>query len=114
MTKQQRLKLPGYLSAVGNHVTHCVNCGTAEGLQIAHYSGLYSDRLGNGMGSKSHDYCVARLCRDCHRKLDNYELGNDEKRAKIFLVAIVKTMTEICRTWRDSTPKPRDISEQIE
>lgn len=112
MTKQQRLKLPKYLATAAKYVPHCVECGTTEGVQNAHYSGLYSDRLGSGMGSKSHDYCVARLCRDCHVKMDNYAEGNDEERAADFIDAIMETLRLLHWAGRETVPAPKEISQQ--
>lgn len=116
MTKQPRLKLPKYLDAVRNHVTQCVtpDCFATERLDVAHYSGLYADRLGKGTGSKCHDYAVARLCRSCHVKMDSYTEGNDEERAMAFIEAINRTLLVLWNTWRNSTPKPKDIDEQLD
>lgn len=112
MTKQQRLKLPKYLATVAKYVPNCVECGTTEGVQNAHYSGLYSDRLGNGMGSKSHDYCVARLCQDCHVKMDSYADGNDESRAMAFIEAIYQTMRTMALAKMHTAPTPPDLAKQ--
>lgn len=90
MHKNQHLKLSKYLNAIRSHVTHCVEC-SAVATDIAHYSGLHSDKLGKGRGCKAHDYAVARLCRECHTKLDNYESGNDEDRVYDFLSLIYAT-----------------------
>lgn len=108
-----RVKLPKYLDAVRSYVTHCVKCGTTEQLEVAHYSGLYSDRLGNGMASKSHDYCVARLCKGCHGDFDGYVGDNDDARALDFVQAINRTMLTLWHIWLNSTPKPKDIDEQL-
>lgn len=110
MTKQPRLELPKYLDTVRNHVTHCVKCGTTEKLEVAHYSGLYADRLGKGMGSKCHDYAVARLCRDCHTKLDSYAEGNDEQRAMDFIWYIYQTMRIMALAEQNTTPTPKDLA----
>ncbi len=113
MTKKaKRLALPNYLNAVRNHVNHCVKCGETNGLDIAHYSGLYSDKLGNGMGSKSHDYCVARLCRHCHQQMDSYELGNSEQRAWLFVGHIYFTMRELIGVKHNSVTIPKDLKRQ--
>lgn len=107
--KKQRLKLPKYLDAVGKYVTCCVKCGTTEGLQVAHYSGLYSNRLGNGMGSKSHDYCVARLCQPCHAAFDGYAGDNDDGRAENFIDCIYLTMRELAIVKDTTIPPPAGL-----
>lgn len=107
-----RVKLPKYLAAVGNHVTHCVKCGTTEQLEVAHYSGLYSDRLGNGMASKSHDYCVARLCKGCHGDFDGYVGDNDDARALDFVWQIYQTMRAMAVAKENTTPTPPDLAKQ--
>ncbi len=110
--KKQRLKLPNYLNAVRNHVNHCVKCGDTSGLEVAHYSGLYSDKLGNGMGSKSHDYCVARLCHDCHEKMDSYAIGNSEQRAMLFIEHIQLTLQELIGVKANAVVVPKDLKRQ--
>lgn len=112
MTKQPRLQLPKYLDAVRNHVTHCVKCGTTEKLDVAHYSGLYADRLSKGTGSKCHDYAVARLCRSCHTAMDSYAEGNNEERALAFLYAIEETLHCLHWSLTESIPVPNDLKQQ--
>lgn len=109
--KQQRLKLKQYLTTVKKYVPHCVECGTTEDVDTAHYSGLYSDRLGNGMGSKSHDYCVARLCRKHHRELDQYAHGNGESRAREFIDYIHLTLAELVATREQFIAVPDDLKQ---
>lgn len=68
----------------------CVACGDAHA-EVAHYSGKYSDQLGKGTGRKSWFHCCAALCRKCHLFFDNYEDGNDDSRAAMFMLMILKT-----------------------
>ncbi len=110
--KQQRLKLPKYLAVVAKYAPNCVACGATEGVQNAHYSGLYSEKLGNGMGSKSHDYCVARLCRPCHQAMDSYANGNSAERAYQFVTHIWVTLQEVAGAKVNFVVTPNDLKEQ--
>ncbi len=74
----------------------CVLCGADDGTVVAaHYSGLYSNALGKGMGQKAWDFCSAHLCHRCHTDLDSYAAGNSEERAVRFMVAILKTQKRL-------------------
>ncbi len=70
----------------------CVRCGELQGVVPAHYSGLFSDQLGKGMGVKGSDFAIAALCTNCHEWMDNYKDGNDPERAAQFLVYCFKTL----------------------
>jgi len=79
----------------------CIRCGRDDGTVVAaHYSGLFSNLLGKGMGQKPHDHCVAHLCRDCHIDYDAYTKGNNEGRAINFLMDILLTLERLLRDGR--------------
>lgn len=82
----------------------CVACGHHQA-EVAHYSGKYSDQLGKGISKKAWFHCAAGLCRTCHKFFDNYEDGNDDARAAMFMLMILKTqhvyhMTKQGISWR--------------
>lgn len=71
----------------------CVRCNTDDGTIVAaHYSGVYSNRLGRGKGIKPHDFCCADLCSKCHAYFDQYESPNDDSRAAEFMLMILLTL----------------------
>lgn len=71
----------------------CVRCGANDGTVVfAHYSGGYSLRLGNGMGTKSNDLCGADLCYACHTEFDQYAAGNTPERDAEFMFCILQTL----------------------
>jgi len=76
----------------------CIRCNNDDGTIVgAHYSGIFSDLLGKGMGQKPHDHCVAYLCRDCHIDYDSYTHGNTYDRAIQFLMDILLTQERLFR-----------------
>ena len=79
-----------YLDLVYLDGVRCAKCGAqASGFMQtdpAHYSGLFSDRLGKGGAQKCADIVSCPLCRKCHTDFDLYRTGNDEKRAAEFLL----------------------------
>lgn len=80
-----------YAKLLRDAETHdCIRCGGPDSV-AAHYSGLMSHALGNGMGKKSHDLATAYLCTPCHTHFDSYEDGNDVERAFEFMLMIMKT-----------------------
>ena len=90
------MKSRSYLDA--SNGASCVICGANDGTVLAaHYSGLGSGALGNGMGTKSGDLFVADLCSRCHSSMDSYEAGNDAGRCYEFTMAVLKTQL---RRWR--------------
>ena len=83
-----------YLDRIRN--LPCQLCGVDDGTIVpAHYSGIYSQQLGKGMGQKSSDHCVAALCHPCHESMDKYTDGNTDARAVRFMLAIFKTQWEL-------------------
>ena len=79
----------------------CIQCRNDDGTIVAaHYSGIYADMLGKGMGQKPHDHCVAYLCRACHIDYDSYHSGNTEERANAFLMDILLTLERLLRDGR--------------
>ena len=71
----------------------CVRCGANDGTTVfAHYSGGYSLRLGNGMGTKSDDLLGADLCHQCHTRFDSYAGGNTPERDSEFMFCIFQTL----------------------
>lgn len=90
----QNMKSPKLLEAARGQ--SCALCGADDGTVVAaHYSGLYSNALGKGMGQKAWDHCTAHLCHRCHTDLDTYAEGNSEERAIRFMVAIFKTQKRL-------------------
>lgn len=88
------MKSPKLLEAARGQ--SCALCGADDGTVVAaHYSGLYSNALGKGMGQKAWDHCTAHLCHRCHTDLDAYAEGNNEERAIRFMVAIFKTQKRL-------------------
>lgn len=88
------MKSPKLLEAARGQ--SCALCGADDGTVVAaHYSGLYSNALGKGMGQKAWDHCTAHLCHRCHNDLDTYAEGNNEERAIRFMVAIFKTQKRL-------------------
>lgn len=88
------MKSPKLLKAARGQ--SCALCGADDGTVVAaHYSGLYSNALGKGMGQKAWDHCTAHLCHRCHTDLDTYADGNNEERAIRFMVAIFKTQKRL-------------------
>ena len=80
-----------YLNEVAGLMT-CQLCGAMDGTIVpAHYSGMYANSLGKGMGQKAADHCVAALCGRCHADFDGYQNGNNDERAARFMTAILKT-----------------------
>lgn len=76
----------------------CMHCGSIRGVVSCHYSGRYASYLGKGGGIKCHDFCVAFLCAKCHRKFDEYEDGNDDERAALFMVMVLKSLALVIET----------------
>lgn len=74
----------------------CVKCYANDGtVVLAHYSGKYSNRFGNGMGRKSNDLVGAHLCDKCHRYFDSYEAGNTDERAAEFMMLCFLTIIRL-------------------
>lgn len=75
-----------YLDLVYLPGVRCAKCGgvATEFVPIdpAHYSGAWADRFGKGAGQKCADLVCCPLCRVCHTAFDNYEMGNDDARAR--------------------------------
>ena len=75
----------------------CVNCGARDGTVVAaHYTGLRGHLLGKGTGHKSHDLCIADLCRACHHKFDvAFDGSSFDKKIDLseqFLFLIIQTL----------------------
>lgn len=73
----------------------CVICGDDRTTVAAHYSGLYADRLGKGVGQKSGDIFAAHLCALHHAELDQYINGNTDARALRFFLAVFETQKRL-------------------
>lgn len=59
------------LLALAKHYP-CQYCSTDNGTIVAaHYSGMWSNKVGKGKGLKPHDAAIAYLCMDCHDIVDN-------------------------------------------
>jgi hypothetical protein len=77
----------------------CVHCGVSDGTIVScHYSGMLAGTLGKGLGQKPHDFCVAHLCFNCHNDFDSFKTENDDKRAAMFMLQILKTMAILLET----------------
>lgn len=74
----------------------CQICGVRDDTVVgAHYQGLYSQRLGKGMGQKPTDLAIFAACRDCHAKVDNYEHGNIDQQAAFLLSLALERLNRI-------------------
>lgn len=99
LAKNGRIEMPKLLKAANGQ--SCIKCGVYDKSVVpAHYSGLWAHRLGNGVGTKCHDFCVADLCRVCrkrHADFDDYSHGNDWERSTEFLVLCFETLARRVR-----------------
>lgn len=44
----------------------CMNCGSTQGVVLAHYSGMRQHWFGKGRSIKGDDYAAAPQCSACH------------------------------------------------
>lgn len=87
--RQPRQESPALLKAANGR--DCIRCGSPDAV-AAHYSGIGSQMLGKGTGTKCHDIATAELCDTCHKEFDQYADGNDYERAWEFLMLIMRTI----------------------
>jgi hypothetical protein len=89
----------------------CQFCGADNATTVAaHYQGMWSNKVGKGMGMKPHDAAIAYLCSDCHDLLDGRtkeaNFGAAEKHA-MFAIAAANTWKSLLidgrLEWRNST-----------
>lgn len=67
LQKINNYRNPGLL-ALAKYGTHCMLCGQARPLMMAHSN---QGRDGKGLKLKAHDYRVALLCLECHMEIDD-------------------------------------------
>ena len=91
----------------------CICCGSNPASVIpAHYSGMWSNKLGKGYGIKPHDL-TADLCGECHHKFDNHINGNNLENSFLFCTYIISSLMRRVEDGQVDFPEMEDELELL-